>query len=103
MNLDSKIAQWLSDAFSNHRNFIFAMTIDAMRRIYYIDVMDHETMKLVSRIGVDARTVESDDLDEFIKVVEPCLPFPVYHLTDEQIENIVDEVYSTEPLCDDAE
>lgn len=103
MNLDSKIAQWLSDAFSNHKNFIFAMTIDAIRRIYYIDVMDNETMKVICRIGVDARTVESDDLDEFIKVVEPCLPFNVYHLTDEQIENIVDEVYSTEPLCDDAE
>lgn len=103
MNLDSKIAQWLSDAFSNHKNFIFAMTIDWKRHIYYIDVMDHETMKVICRIGVDARTVESDDLDEFIKVVEPCLPFPVYHLTDEQIENIVDEVYSTEPLCDPAE
>ena len=103
MNLDSRIAQWLSDVFSNHRNFIFAMTIDAIRRIYYIDVADHETMKLISRIGVDMNIIESDDLDEFIKVVEPCLPFPVYHLTDEQIENIVDEVHSTEPLCDDAE
>ena len=102
MNLDSKIAQWLSDAFSNHRNFIFSMT-NGVCGIYYIDVMDHETMKLISRIGVDAHTVESDNLDEFIKVVEPCLPFPVYHLTDEQIENIIDEVYSTEPLCDPAE
>lgn len=103
MNLDSKIAQWLSYAFSNHKNFIFAMTIDGIRGIYYIDIMDHQTMKLVSRIGVERSTVESDDLDEFIKVVEPCLPFPVYHLTDEQIENITDEVYSTEPLCDPAE
>ena len=103
MNLDSKIAQWLSDAFSNHSNFIFAMTIDGKCGIYYIDVFDHETMILRSRIGVDIHVVESDDLDEFIKVVEPCLPFPVYHLTDEQIENITDEVYSTEPLCDDAE
>ena len=103
MNLDSKIAQWLSDAFSNHSNFIFAMTIDDKRGIYYIDVFDHETMILRSRIGIERSIVESDNLDEFIKVVEPCLPFPVYHLTDEQIENIVDEVYSTEPLCDDAE
>lgn len=103
MNLDSKIAQWLSYAFSNHKNFIFAMTIDAIRRIYYIDVMDHETMKVVCRIGVNIDVVVNDDLDEFIKVVEPCLPFPVYHLTNEQIENIVDEVYSTEPLYDDAE
>lgn len=103
MNLDSKIAQWLSDTFSNHKNFIFSMTIDGERRIYYIYVMDHETMKVGYRIGVDAHIVESDDLDEFIKVVEPSLPFPVYHLTDEQIENIVDEVYSTEPLCDNAE
>ena len=103
MNLDSKIAIWLSEAFSNHKNFIFAMTIDGKRRIYYIDVMDHETMKVICKIGVDAHTVESDNLDEFIKVVEPCLPFPVYHLTDEQIENITDEVYSTEPLCDNAE
>lgn len=103
MKLDSKIANWLSDAFSNHSNFIFAMTIDGIRGIYYLDIMDHQTMKNVSKIGIDIRTIESDDLDEFIKVVEPCLPFPVYHLTDEQIENIVDEVYSTEPLCDDAE
>ena len=103
MNLDSRIAQWLSDAFSNHKNFMFAMTIDGKRGIYYIDVMDHETMKVVWRIGVNMDVVASDDLDEFIKVVEPCLPFPVYHLTDEQIENIIDEVYSTEPLCDDAE
>lgn len=103
MNLDSKIAQWLSEAFSNHKNFIFSMTIDAKYHIYYIDVMDHQTMKLISRIGVDIHTVESDDLDEFINVVEPCLPFNVYHLTNEQIENITDEVYSTKPLCDDTE
>ena len=90
--LDSKIVMWLEELSDKHSSFKFAFCTAFRRRAFVLKVYDRTRNDLISAIYVNEQTVLKDDLEEFKKIVVPCLPFTIIDLTDEQIENIQDEV-----------